>query len=174
MTIMPNPNIKIQPWYREPWPWLLMSGPAVVVVAGFVTLWLAIASNDGLVADDYYKQGLTINQTLQRDKTAVALGLRGEGTLNPADSRLRLVLTGRYPVEKSPSLRLRISHPTRAGMDQVVVLSQVEKGIFEGQLVPLAAGRWLLTLENTEKTWRLNGTWQAQQNNNFILESGGR
>lgn len=163
---------KIQPWYREPWPWLLMSGPAAVVVAGFVTLWLAIASDDGLVADDYYKQGLTINQTLLRDETAAALGLRGEGMLNPADSRLRLALAGRYPAEKS--LRLRISHPTRAGMDQTVVLSQVESGVFESQLPPLAAGRWLLTLENPEKTWRLNGAWQAQQTNSFILESGGR
>ena len=27
-----------KPWYREPWPWLLMLGPAVVVVAGFITL----------------------------------------------------------------------------------------------------------------------------------------
>ena len=162
----------IQPWYREPWPWLLMAGPAVVVVAGFVTLWLAITSDDGLVADDYYKQGLAINQTLLRDDTAVALGLRGEGTLSPADSRLRLVLTGRYPAEKS--LRLRISHPTRAGMDQTVVLKQVEAGVFETRLPPLLAGRWLLTLENPEKTWRLSGEWQAQKTNSFILESGGR
>lgn len=160
---------KIQPWYREPWPWLLMSGPAAVVVAGFVTLWLAIASDDGLVADDYYKQGLTINQTLLRDETAAALGLRGEGTLNPADSRLRLVLAGRYPAEQS--LRLRISHPTRTGMDQTVVLSQVESGVFESRLPPLMAGRWLLTLENPEKTWRLSGAWQAQQTSHFILES---
>jgi len=163
---------KTQPWYREPWPWLLMLGPATAVVAGFVTLWLAIASDDGLVADDYYKQGLTINQTLLRDETAAALGLRGEGTLSPDDSRLRLVLTGRYPAEKS--LRLRILHPTRAGMDQTVVLSQVESGVFESRLPPLMAGRWLLTLENPEKTWRLSGAWQAQQTNNFILESGGK
>ena len=24
-----------KPWYKEPWPWLLMSGPAIVVVAAF-------------------------------------------------------------------------------------------------------------------------------------------
>ena len=125
--------------------------------------------DDGLVADDYYKQGLTINQTLLRDETAAALGLRGEGTLSTADSRLRLVLTGRYPAEKS--LRLRILHPTRAGMDQTVVLNQVESGVFESGFTPPVAGRWLLTLENPEKTWRLSGAWQAQQTNNFILES---
>jgi hypothetical protein len=41
-----------------------------VIVAGFITAWLAVISNDGLVTDDYYKQGLTVNQRLQRDHQA--------------------------------------------------------------------------------------------------------
>ncbi|RPI42555.1 MAG: hypothetical protein EHM59_17550, partial [Betaproteobacteria bacterium] len=52
----------IKPWYREPWPWLLMAAPAAAVLAGAVTLALAIQSYDGLVAEDYYKQGLAVNQ----------------------------------------------------------------------------------------------------------------
>ena len=52
------------PWYRDPWPWILMAGPAAVVVAGAITLWIAFASADGLVAGDYYKQGLAINQVI--------------------------------------------------------------------------------------------------------------
>ena len=28
---------KRAPWYREPWPWILISGPAIVVVAGMAT-----------------------------------------------------------------------------------------------------------------------------------------
>lgn len=39
------------PWYRHRWPWLLMAGPAVVVVAGVFTAWLAISRADALVAD---------------------------------------------------------------------------------------------------------------------------
>ena len=39
-----------------------MAGPAVVIVAGFITAWLAIESNDGLVDDNYYKVGLSVNQ----------------------------------------------------------------------------------------------------------------
>ena len=35
-----------QPWYRHPWPWILMAGPAVVVVAAFATLAIAIAYPD--------------------------------------------------------------------------------------------------------------------------------
>ena len=71
----PKANMRAVAWYRQPWPWLLMLGPAVVVVAGFVTLWLAVKSSDGLVADDYYKQGLAINQTLARAERAKAMQL---------------------------------------------------------------------------------------------------
>jgi uncharacterized protein len=39
-------------WYREPWPWLLMAGPAIVVVAGLYTAYLAVTTNDALVAGD--------------------------------------------------------------------------------------------------------------------------
>jgi hypothetical protein len=40
-----------KPWYRHPWPWILMSGPAIVVVAGIFTAYLAVTTADGLVAD---------------------------------------------------------------------------------------------------------------------------
>ena len=57
-----------KPWYGEPWPWILMAGPAAVIVAGAVTIWLAVATSDGLVADDYYSRGLAISQELRRDQ----------------------------------------------------------------------------------------------------------
>mgnify|MGYP000916835605 FL=1 len=59
MSAMPIPpeSAPAKPWYREPWPWLLMSGPGLVVIAGVVTAWIAFSGADGLVADDYYKQG---------------------------------------------------------------------------------------------------------------------
>ena len=76
-----NPDPRTQrldkgPWYREPWPWIIMAGPAVVVVAGVVTAWIAFSGADGLVADDYYKQGLAINKVLAREQRAAFLGER--------------------------------------------------------------------------------------------------
>src|SRR5512140_1636724 len=86
-----NPNkMRAQPWYREPWPWILMAGPAAVVVAGFVTAWLAVRSDDGLVMDDYYKEGLAINKTIGRSETAERLGIHAELFL--VDGRVRVLL----------------------------------------------------------------------------------
>jgi len=68
------------PWYREPWPWILMAGPAAVIVAGAVTYWLAASTADGLVADDYYKRGLAINQELGRERLAAQRGIEARVT----------------------------------------------------------------------------------------------
>lgn len=39
-------------WWREPMVWLVVSGPAVVVVAGIVTAVIAVQGADTLVARD--------------------------------------------------------------------------------------------------------------------------
>jgi len=45
------------PWYRQFWPWFIIALPASVVVASFITLWLAISNPDPLVVnDDEYQQ----------------------------------------------------------------------------------------------------------------------
>ncbi len=141
-----------QPWYREPWPWILMAGPAIVVVAGFVTAWLAVRSDDGLVVDDYYKQGLAINQTLGRSDAAERLGVQAEIRL--ADNRVSAFLRN---AAVRGTLNLRLVHPTRSGMDQSIAMNAVRPGMYEGQLQAPQPGRWHVVLE--ERDWRLTGDW---------------
>jgi hypothetical protein len=43
---------------REPLVWLVWGLPALAVIAGFVTLWLALRAPDPLVRTDLRKQGL--------------------------------------------------------------------------------------------------------------------
>ncbi len=143
------------PWYREPGPWLLMAGPLVVVVASFITLWLAIRSNDGLVSEDYYKKGLAINQTLARSERAQALGIAAG--LRFTDGVITVRLTARAPFFMPPgSLYVTLSHPTRAGLDQNLVLQR--KGeYYQGELKLPPAGHWVVLLRDGEQTWRLLG-----------------
>jgi len=156
-----NAKNATKPWYREPWPWLLMAGPALVVVASMITLWLALKSDDGLVVDDYYKRGLAVNQTLTRDHTAVAHGYRADLAWNAASGRLRIVLSGAGTLPAT--LRLRIMHPTRGGMDQGVLLAATGAGTYESAIAAPRAGRWLVTLEDESRSWRLTGEWHVPQ-----------
>jgi Uncharacterized protein conserved in bacteria len=158
-----------RPWYREPWPWLIMSGPALAVIAGCYTLWLAVSSSDGLVADDYYKRGLAINQTLTRERAAVAAHYEARVMLAPDGGRVRIMLSG----ESLPdAVRLRLVHPTRAGLDRLATLEAAGGGIYEGRLDVPSTGRWHVSLEDREATWRLVGEWTLPPDAPLVM--GGR
>jgi hypothetical protein len=66
-----------KPWWHYGYVWLVVSGPLIVVIASFVTLYLAISRPDPAI-DDYYRKGMEINQTLdaQRDRLAPAMQAR--------------------------------------------------------------------------------------------------
>lgn len=55
---------RTKPWWRFGMVWLVIAGPAVVVVAGVVTAWIAMNGADTLVSTDYYRRGIEINKTL--------------------------------------------------------------------------------------------------------------
>lgn len=57
MTEQQNP-VPSPPWWKFGHVWLVLSGPAIVVVAGFITLWLAIRSPDPVVTSDEYRQSV--------------------------------------------------------------------------------------------------------------------
>ena len=138
------------PWYRHRWPWFLMLAPAVAVVAGVATLTLALRSEDGLVADDYYKRGLAINQSLERARAAAERDVRASVDVGVDGAVVaELTLRGTPP----PTLRLRLVHPTRAGLDRTAELVRGTDGIYRGRTTPAADGRWRVGVE--ADTWKL-------------------
>lgn len=156
-----------RPWYREPWPWILAAGPAIVVVAGIFTAWLAVKSNDGLVTDDYYRKGLAANQTIARSEQATRLGL--VAGIRIAEDRLSVRLQasdGNFPLP--PTVVATVSHPTRAGLDQSRLL--VRNGsTYSGEVRLPSAGHWLVLLEDEGKTWRLMGNVVLPANGETLI-----
>jgi uncharacterized protein len=79
------PSINQQPWWRFPLVWMVLGGPAVVVVASFATLYLAITRPDPVVDVQYYQHGLEINKTLNPNKSMLP-AMRGRDVANlPAE-----------------------------------------------------------------------------------------
>jgi hypothetical protein len=147
------------PWYREPWPWFLMAGPAIVVVAGIVTAWLAVTHEDGLVAADYYKRGLAINRTIEKEEKAARLGMSAQLGFSDDGKTLRVFVAGKAAL--APRLALRLVHATRTELDQSLALERATGGWYEAELTPPVSGKWTLLLEDPEGGWRLTGTWVA-------------
>jgi uncharacterized protein len=145
--------MKTEPWYRQPWPWILMAGPAFVIVAGVAMATLAFRSADGVVAEDYYKRGLGINRVLAREARAEAIGLQAEVRLERG--RVAASVSAR---EKLPErIQLTLAHPTRAGEDRVAWLVHVDGDRYEAPLPGLAKGRWRMILETPQWRWSALG-----------------
>jgi len=138
-----------RPWYRQLWPWLIISGPATVLVAGAITMWLAFTTADGLVADDYYKQGLAINKRIARDDAARALGISASVALR--SNRIHVELKGAAP----EALFVHMAHATRAGHDVRLRLTPVAPGAYEADLAGLPRGHWRVVIEDARGTWRI-------------------
>jgi len=162
-----NAKPSAPPWYKEPWPWILMAGPLIVAVAGFFTLWLAIRTDDGVVAEDYYQKGLAINRTLRSNELAATRHYRATIIIGNAHSSVRVFLSGDGPLPSS--VRLRISHASQGGEEQVVVLRTISRGAYQGNLNATGAGRHLLVLEDQEATWRVTGWWDPSSHDDTVV-----
>ena len=65
------------PWWKFGHVWMIIAGPATVVVAGFITGWIAISGQDPVIDPNYYQNGLRINQQLAHPDKALAPAVQG-------------------------------------------------------------------------------------------------
>lgn len=142
-----------RPWFREPWVWLIIALPASAVLGGIVTIWLAVVSDDGLVEDDYYKHGLEINKTLDRDKAAINYDLVANLKISEGQNRIQISFDANDKFTHPSSIKISFLHPTMKGQDQVLILHVDGKGIYAGVLPSLINSRWYLQIEADD--WRL-------------------
>jgi hypothetical protein len=68
-----NTSNSSAPWWKFGHVWLIISGPVVVVVASFITLYLAVTRPDPVVGADDYRKGIEINKTLGNDVQAASM-----------------------------------------------------------------------------------------------------
>ncbi|NMM15359.1 MAG: nitrogen fixation protein FixH [Rhodoferax sp.] len=80
------------PWWKFGHVWMVFGGPAIVVVASFITLYLAVTRPDPVVSEDYYQKGIDINQTLDAANAA---------SLAPALQARNHAATGVQPTAKA-------------------------------------------------------------------------
>jgi len=52
-----------KPWWREPWPWILMAGPAAAIIGCAITIVLALQNfGDQAITDGGVKRGLVVTK----------------------------------------------------------------------------------------------------------------
>lgn len=148
-----------------------MAGPAIVIVAGFITAWLAIKSYDGLVEDNYYKVGLAVNQQLKQKQLAAELNLKAAIQLTNAGQSIQLTLSGLQKEAMPDTLQLRLVHPTRKGEDQIIPLKLADSVYVGSLFANPGTGRWNIVIEDPLAGWRMDGVWDIQSNSGVTITS---
>ncbi|MGS1108715.1 FixH family protein [Achromobacter anxifer] len=58
-----QPAKTVKPWYREPWPWILMAGPFAAMIGCFITIYFAFTNfSSQPIQEGVVKRGLVIEQ----------------------------------------------------------------------------------------------------------------
>ncbi|MDF0605099.1 FixH family protein [Neisseriaceae bacterium TC5R-5] len=158
-----------RPWYKEPWPWILFGLPLISVIVGLAFLSAAIVSDDGMVTDDYYKQGKAINMELRRDQAAAEMGLSAQVLIAQNGRSIRVLTASKVVLPES--IELHFSHPSQDDFDLQVTLQRSGNHLYQGVLPTMLAlaDHWYLQLADKSKKWRLQGTWRPAEGQELEL-----
>lgn len=157
---MQNPqHTDTKPWYKQPLVWLVIAIPGGTVIAGFITLGIALQTDDGTVVDDYYKYGKEINRVIVRDQKAAELGLVGTAGYDPENRRVSLTVASSKGLELPDSVTVTLLHATKGGFDVEQTLP-LENAALSMQLSDgLARGPWVVRVSTPE--WRISGRMEV-------------
>ncbi len=143
------------PWYRQFWPWFIISLPATAVVAGIATVIIAVKYDDSLVVDNYYKAGLAINQVLTQQDVARQLGISAVLDYD-ADSHQLIVQLPAEIAQQNSVIKLRLVHSTQAKKDKNLLLNRGHQSNFILQVDTIQDGWWKLFIEPVDGEWQIS------------------
>ena len=159
-----------KPWHKHPLVWMVILIPFSAVIMGVVMIWLAIDTDDGLVADDYYKQGLAINSVIERDKKAAELGISALIEFDNDRKIINLQFNKGKLASYPATLQLNFQHATRANSDVSIVLNHGIGDQYIGHLQQnLSQGVWYFEVANAD--WKLEARSYVRVHNTIELRS---
>jgi len=158
-------------WYAHRWPWFLMLGPLLAMLAAIPTAWVAFSKQDALVVDDYYKEGKAINQDLRRLRAARSLQVDVQLRYDAAKGALTgtIFSLGQPHREK---VHIKLIHSTRPDKDIVLEAQPDTGGNFSVALPMLDMARWQVIVEGAGRDWRLDDVWLWPQQRRIDLKAG--
>ncbi len=145
-----QPTSTHSPWYKEPWPWFIISIIVISITWGTIQLVIALQKADSVVVDDYYKSGKAINIDLTRDQNALQLAINASILIDDMSGEVRAKVSGQlhhFP----ETLKLSLLSPLFSDKDTTVTLRRTVSGDYVGQLEKFTPGRYYVQLETLDR-----------------------
>ena len=138
---------------------------------------IAFKGADTLVNDNYYRDGLAINRTLDQDALARTLGLQAEVAFDQLSGEVIVALSGQG--EQTDDLQLMLLHPVDGSRDLTIKLFftgfSMGTGRYRADLDRRLANRYYVRLISVgkEASWRLNGELDFERSQQLMLAPNG-
>lgn len=153
---MRYPREDTKPWYKQFWPWFIITPPLMGIVLGVLLVSFATHDPDGFVVADYTREGRGINQRIERAEFASRLGLMADVSIE--GPKVWIDLHSHVTIPKQQSLALTFMHPTREHMDvKLQVVYDPVRSLYYAEIDALQAALWYVNLEPEDGSWRLRG-----------------
>jgi uncharacterized protein len=144
-----------KPWYKEPWPFILISITGLGVVAGSTLAFIGLTNPPEIVSGDYAQFARGLVDTNVRTARARELGL--SGSMSVSDLELTLNLSADDPAALPERLLVQLQHPAYSELDATVMVARTEGGGYVGQLGEPAHQRAHVIVTDLEQSWWLAG-----------------
>jgi hypothetical protein len=153
-----------KPWYKQFWPWFLISIPLSSLIVGSQVIRLATDGTNSLVVDDYYKEGKSINTRLDKIEKAIALNISTK--LNVQYGSVTLQFISGAPAT-GQALRLEFFHVTQEFKDFSILLTQDATGIYRNNEENAIEGKWRIRLMPIDESWKVQKRVSLPQSQAF-------
>ena len=144
----------VSPWYKEPWPWVLIAIILIPMIVAAVRISIYNDYKVEMVVDDYYKKGKAINQEFDREKLAKTFGISALVNFEGHNIVLDMNHNGQAP--EIASLMISFYHSTQGFKDFSLMATARADKKFSAVLPDQdLAGKWQLTIEPHDKKWKI-------------------
>ena len=143
-----------KPWYKQLWPWLLISIPVITAIKAIHTVVIMQQHSPDLVVDDYYKEGRAINMQLAKYREAELRNLSASILIAGNQALVRFEKNNSL----SDKIHLDFYHPTLAAQDFALDAERSGASLYVATLPVAPQGKWQLVVSDASKEWKLRAT----------------
>lgn len=145
----------VKPWYKQFWPWLLISLPLFSILKAGHTIYIMNKQSPDLVVDDYYAEGKAINMNLAKYREAASRNISGSVLL----AGNKVIVNLKSNPLLGQQLQLSFMHNTVAGKDFKVLADRSGESMFVAELPGVLDGKWNLVVSDTKEEWKLRASF---------------
>ncbi|MBT8439607.1 MAG: FixH family protein [Gammaproteobacteria bacterium] len=157
-------------WYKQFWPWFLIALPMTAVIGSMITINIAFTDADGLVKDDYYKEGLAMNMDIARKQNAENLGVTATTRFNLEQGNISVTLND-ASVGNLDKLLISLIHPTRSDNDMNIMLQKTGERQYQGKIEQkVNPGNWWVRISPENDSWYIEGRLYLPKKNQLELK----